>query len=58
MVTPPDTTSTPCFLAALRRLDQALAEIRRAQELDPLSLVINTAVARILHFSRRFRRSD
>ena len=42
------------FLAALRRLDEALAEIRKAQELDPLSLVINTAVGRILHFSRRF----
>ena len=42
------------FLAALKRLDEALAEIRKARELDPLSLVINTAVARILHFSRRF----
>ena len=42
------------FLAALKRLDEALAEIRKAQELDPLSLIINTAVARILHFSRRF----
>ena len=42
------------FLAALNRLDEALAEIRKAQELDPLSLIINTAVARILHFSRRF----
>ena len=42
------------FLAALKRLDEALAEIRKARELDPLSLIINTAVARILHFSRRF----
>ena len=42
------------FLAALKRLDEAIAEIRKARELDPLSLVINTAVARILHFSRRF----
>ena len=42
------------FLAALKRSDEALAEIRKAQELDPLSLIINTAVGRILHFSRRF----
>ena len=42
------------FLAAMNRLEQALAEIRRAHELDPLSLLISTAVGRILHFSRRF----
>ena len=42
------------FLAALKRLDEALSEIRKARELDPLSLVINTALARILHFSHRF----
>ena len=42
------------FLAALGRSDEALSHIRKARELDPLSLIINTAVARILHFSRRF----
>ena len=42
------------FLAAMNRLEQALDEIRRAHELDPLSLLISTAVGRILHFSRRF----
>ena len=42
------------FLAAMNRLEQALAEIRRAHELDPLSLLISTAEGRILHFSRRF----
>ncbi len=42
------------FLAAMNRLEQALTEIRRAHELDPLSLLISTAVGRILHFSRRF----
>ena len=33
---------------------EALAQIRKARELDPLSLIINTAMARILHFARRF----
>ena len=42
------------FLAALKRPDEALAQIRKARELDPLSLIINTAMARILHFARRF----
>ena len=42
------------LLASLNRLDEALVEIKRAHELDPLSPIISTAVARILHFSRRF----
>ena len=42
------------FLAARSRLDAALAEMRAALELDPLSLVVQTGVGRILHFSRRF----
>lgn len=42
------------FLAQVNRLEEALAEVRRAHELDPLSLIISTAVGRILHFNRRF----
>ena len=42
------------FLAALLRLDEARAEISRAHELDPLSLIISTAVGRIWHFSRDY----
>jgi serine/threonine protein kinase/TolB-like protein/predicted negative regulator of RcsB-dependent stress response len=41
-------------LAAQGRLDEAMAQTRKASELDPLSLIINNAVGRILYFSRRF----
>jgi tetratricopeptide (TPR) repeat protein len=41
------------YLAAKGRLDEALIEIRRAQQLDPLSLIINTDVGQLLHFARR-----
>jgi tetratricopeptide (TPR) repeat protein len=42
------------FLTALGRGDAAIAEIRRAAELDPLSLIISTAHGRVLHFNRQF----
>jgi len=42
------------FLALVLRLDEAVAHVRRALELDPLSLLISTAVGRILHFARRY----
>jgi tetratricopeptide (TPR) repeat protein len=42
------------LLTAVGRHDEAIAEIRRAYELDPLSLIIGTAYGRILHFSRRY----
>src|SRR5207244_4669474 len=42
------------YLAAMARFDEAIAEIERAQELDPLSLIINTAFARVLHFAGRY----
>jgi serine/threonine-protein kinase len=42
------------FLAARSRFDAALAEMRVALDLDPLSLVIQTGIGRILHFARRF----
>ncbi len=42
------------LLSALARHGEAIAEIRVAQELDPLSMIIGTAVGRILHFARRY----
>ncbi len=42
------------YLAAMGRFDEALAEIRRARELDPFSLLINWNVGRILYFLRRY----
>jgi serine/threonine-protein kinase len=41
------------FLASRGRFDEALAEMSRALELDPLSLVIQSGVGRILHFAGR-----
>jgi len=42
------------MLSALGRHEEALAKIRRAHELDPLSLIIGTAVGRVLQFQRRY----
>lgn len=42
------------LLCALGRHEEALTAIRLAHELDPLSLIISTAVGRILHFQRRY----
>jgi TolB-like protein/Tfp pilus assembly protein PilF len=42
------------FLAMTSRRDRAIEEIRKAQELDPLSLIITAAAAWILYFARRF----
>ncbi|HET9530583.1 MAG TPA: tetratricopeptide repeat protein, partial [Blastocatellia bacterium] len=41
-------------LAALGRFPEAIEEINRARELDPLSLIINTDVGHILYFSRQY----
>ncbi len=41
------------YLAARGRLDEAVAEIKLAQELDPLSLIINTTVGMVFYFARR-----
>jgi TolB-like protein/DNA-binding winged helix-turn-helix (wHTH) protein len=40
-------------LAASGRFDEAVWEIKRAQELDPLSLVINTDYCRVLQYARQ-----
>lgn len=42
------------FLAAMGRQDEALEEIRKARNLDPLALIVSVAEGRILHFARRF----
>jgi TolB-like protein len=42
------------YLLAMGRFGESLAEIRRARELDPLSLFINWNVGRALYFERRY----
>ncbi|HSE69029.1 MAG TPA: protein kinase, partial [Gemmatimonadales bacterium] len=42
------------YLAALGRHDEALAEIKRAQQLDPLSVPVTRAVGWVLYFARRY----
>lgn len=42
------------FLTAMGRFDDALAEIRRAKEIDPLSAVINAGEVWTLYFARRY----
>ena len=46
------------FLASVNRMDEALAQIRLAHQLDPLSPIISTAVGRILHFAGRFDEAE
>ncbi len=42
------------YLAAMGRYDDAIAEIRRAKEIDPLSPIINAGEVWILYFARRY----
>lgn len=42
------------YLKAMGRFEEALSESRRAQELDPLSLAINTGVGHVLYLSRKY----
>ena len=46
------------LLSLLGRHDEAIAEDRRARELDPVGVLINTVVGRTLHYARRVRRGD
>jgi TolB-like protein/DNA-binding winged helix-turn-helix (wHTH) protein/Tfp pilus assembly protein PilF len=41
-------------LAAMGRLDEAVAEIERARQTDPFSAIINTDTAEILYYDRRY----
>ena len=45
------------YLAYQGRFDEAFAEIGRARQLDPLSLIIATDNAAILYFSRQYDRA-
>jgi TolB-like protein/Tfp pilus assembly protein PilF len=45
------------YLATLGRTDEAAAELRRAQELDPLSLVIRQALASVHYLARDYDRA-
>lgn len=45
------------YLKAMGRFDEALAEIGQAQELDPLSLVINIGVGHVLYLSGQYDRA-
>ncbi|MBI1807806.1 MAG: alpha/beta fold hydrolase [Ignavibacteria bacterium] len=42
------------FLKGMGRFNEALVEIKRAKELDPLSLAINTGVGHVLYLSRQY----
>ena len=42
------------YLASVGRVDEALVQIKRAQELDPLSLIINAGVGLHLYDARRY----
>src|SRR5205085_3960042 len=39
------------------RTQEAITEISRAQQLDPISLIISTNVAEIFHFARDYERA-
>src|SRR5207248_8424087 len=42
------------LLASLGRQEEAVAAVKQAQELDPLSLIINAAVGRQLYWARQY----
>jgi len=41
-------------LAAMGRMDEAVDEVRRARQTDPLSAIINPDEAEILYWARRY----
>lgn len=45
------------YLKAMGRFEEALNEIEKARELDPLSLAINTGVGHVLYLSRQYDRA-
>jgi TolB-like protein len=55
-----DSTYTPALLyhgwynVAVGRLDAAVQDLERARSIDPLSLILNTRLATMLHWTRRY----
>jgi len=45
------------FLAYMGRFDEGLAEIKHAQELDPLSLIISTDIGKVYFLARQYDRA-
>jgi serine/threonine protein kinase/Tfp pilus assembly protein PilF len=45
------------YLAGVGRLDEARAAIQKAQELDPLSLIINATVAQVFYYAHEYDRA-
>jgi adenylate cyclase len=45
------------YLKAMGRFEEALAEIDKARDLDPLNLAINAGVGHVLYLSRQFDRA-
>jgi DNA-binding winged helix-turn-helix (wHTH) protein/Tfp pilus assembly protein PilF len=45
------------YLSAMGRATEAMASLRLAQELDPLSLIIGTALGRAFHFAGHYDRA-
>lgn len=41
-------------LQAMGRMEEAISEVKRAQELDPLSLIINAVLGRMLYIAREY----
>jgi len=50
----PSHHSYAMFLGSRGRFEEALQEMRHAQQLDPLSLIVASGIGRILHFAGRF----
>ncbi len=42
------------YLSGMGRHEEAIAEIRRAKEIDPLSLIINAVEAWVLYYAREY----
>jgi len=42
------------YLVAVGRMDEAIAEVKKALELDPLSLIINTNLGHTYYFARQY----
>ncbi len=45
------------YLCAMARFDEAIAEVRRAQASDPLSLGINANAGLVLHWAREYKQA-